>query len=47
MNAFLQQGPFTALFVWLLFSTKKEGRESEAQLVKQAQTRVPKMITFF
>ncbi|WP_241494883.1 hypothetical protein [Brevibacillus laterosporus] len=28
MNAFLQQGPFAALFVWLLFSTKKEGRES-------------------
>jgi len=27
MNALLQQGPFAALFVWLLFSTKKEGRD--------------------
>ncbi|WP_246329120.1 BhlA/UviB family holin-like peptide [Brevibacillus halotolerans] len=34
MNALLQQGPFAALFVCLLFSTKKEGREREAQLSK-------------
>ncbi|QOT00815.1 hypothetical protein JNUCC42_09160 [Brevibacterium sp. JNUCC-42] len=27
INIVLQQGPFAALFVWLLFSTKKEGRE--------------------
>ncbi|TPG73170.1 hypothetical protein EEL31_02000 [Brevibacillus laterosporus] len=33
INIVLQQGPFAALFVWLLFSTKKEGREREARLV--------------
>ncbi|AUM65637.1 bacteriocin uviB [Brevibacillus laterosporus] len=44
MNTLLQQGPFAALFVWLLFSTKKEGREPETQLVKQAQTREAKLM---
>lgn len=43
-NALLQQGPFAALFVWLLFSTKKEGRDREAQLVKQAQARETKLM---
>ncbi|WP_278430017.1 BhlA/UviB family holin-like peptide [Brevibacillus laterosporus] len=44
MNALLQQGPFAALFVWLLFSTKKEGRDRETRLVKQAQTREAKLM---
>ncbi|AGR47371.1 BhlA/UviB family holin-like peptide [Brevibacillus laterosporus] len=44
MNALLQQGPFAALFVWLLFSTKKEGRDREARLVKQAQEREAKLM---
>ncbi|MCR8979461.1 BhlA/UviB family holin-like peptide [Brevibacillus laterosporus] len=44
MNALLQQGPFAALFVWLLFSTKKEGRDRETRLVKQAQAREAKLM---
>ncbi|MDN9011214.1 BhlA/UviB family holin-like peptide [Brevibacillus laterosporus] len=28
MNALLQQGPFAALFVWLLFSIKKRGKRA-------------------
>ncbi|MGK5512068.1 BhlA/UviB family holin-like peptide [Brevibacillus formosus] len=28
----LTQGPFAALFVWLLFSTKKESKEREIRL---------------
>lgn len=28
----LTQGPFAALFVWLLFSTKKESKERELRL---------------
>ncbi|MFC8686301.1 BhlA/UviB family holin-like peptide [Brevibacillus porteri] len=28
----LTQGPFAALFVWLLFSTKKESKERETRL---------------
>ncbi|MBG9799617.1 BhlA/UviB family holin-like peptide [Brevibacillus laterosporus] len=43
-NALLSQGPFAGLFVWLLFSTKKEGRDRETQLVKQAQTRETKLM---
>ncbi|WP_094702668.1 BhlA/UviB family holin-like peptide [Brevibacillus laterosporus] len=43
-NAMLAQGPFAVLFVWLLFSTKKEGRDRETQLIKQAQTRETKLM---
>lgn len=42
-NAMLAQGPFAVLFVWLLFSTKKEGRERETRLVKQAEDREAKL----
>ncbi|MED0670657.1 BhlA/UviB family holin-like peptide [Aneurinibacillus aneurinilyticus] len=30
----LTQGPFAALFVWLLWSSKKESREREAKLME-------------
>jgi chromosome segregation ATPase len=30
----LTQGPFAALFVWLLWSTKKEAREREQKLME-------------
>ncbi|QDX94935.1 bacteriocin uviB [Brevibacillus laterosporus] len=43
-KAVVSQGPFVALFVWLLFSTKKEGRDRETRLVKQAQTREEKLM---
>ncbi|MCR8987952.1 BhlA/UviB family holin-like peptide [Brevibacillus laterosporus] len=43
-NAMLAQGPFAVLFVWLLFSTKKEGRERETRLVKQAEAREAKLM---
>ncbi|MED1790363.1 bacteriocin uviB [Brevibacillus laterosporus] len=43
-NAMLAQGPFAALFVWLLFSTKKEGKERETRLVKQAEVRETKLM---
>ncbi|MFS1513907.1 BhlA/UviB family holin-like peptide [Chengkuizengella sp. SCS-71B] len=29
---FMTQGPFAGLFVWLLYTTKKEGKERENQL---------------
>ncbi|GAB7389006.1 BhlA/UviB family holin-like peptide [Bacillaceae bacterium] len=32
MKYLLSQGPFAALFVWLLFSTRKEAREREQKL---------------
>jgi BhlA holin family len=31
-NTLIQQGPFAGLFVWLLFTTKKEAREREQRL---------------
>ncbi|TPG74305.1 bacteriocin uviB [Brevibacillus laterosporus] len=40
----LTQGPFASLFVWLLFSTKKEGKERETRLVKQAEVRETKLM---
>ncbi|ATO50158.1 BhlA/UviB family holin-like peptide [Brevibacillus laterosporus] len=43
-NSLLTQGPFALLFVWLLFSTKKEGRERETRLVKQAEERETKLM---
>ncbi|AYK05281.1 MULTISPECIES: BhlA/UviB family holin-like peptide [Brevibacillus] len=43
-NALLSQGPFAGLFVWLLFSTKKEGRDRETRLVEQAQQREAKLM---
>jgi hypothetical protein len=30
----LTQGPFAALFVWLLWSTKREARERETRLME-------------
>ncbi|MBM7106909.1 BhlA/UviB family holin-like peptide [Brevibacillus laterosporus] len=43
-NSLFTQGPFAALFVWLLFSTKKESRDRETRLVKQAQAREAKLM---
>ncbi|AYK08640.1 BhlA/UviB family holin-like peptide [Brevibacillus laterosporus] len=43
-NALLSQGLFAGLFVWLLFSTKKEGRDRETRLVEQAQKREAKLM---
>ncbi|MBG9788506.1 BhlA/UviB family holin-like peptide [Brevibacillus laterosporus] len=43
-NALLSQGSFAGLFVWLLFSTKKESRDRETRLVKQAQAREAKLM---
>ncbi|MDN9012895.1 BhlA/UviB family holin-like peptide [Brevibacillus laterosporus] len=39
-NALLSQGPFAGLFVWLLFSTKKEGRDREAKLMEHNERMV-------
>ncbi|MED0680618.1 BhlA/UviB family holin-like peptide [Aneurinibacillus thermoaerophilus] len=34
LKILFQQGPFAALFVWLLLSTKKEAREREQKLME-------------
>jgi len=36
---FLTQGPFAALFIWLLFTTRKENRERERQLLEESKDR--------
>ena len=39
-KAVMSQGPFTLLFVWLFFSTKKDGKEREAKLMKHNEKMV-------
>jgi hypothetical protein len=31
---FITQGPFAVLFIWLLYTTRKEGKEREDKLYK-------------
>ncbi|MFB0830733.1 BhlA/UviB family holin-like peptide [Brevibacillus laterosporus] len=39
-KAVMSQGPFALLFVWLFFSTKKDGKEREAKLMKHNEKMV-------
>ncbi|OME86937.1 hypothetical protein BK120_08415 [Paenibacillus sp. FSL A5-0031] len=40
---FLTQGPFAVLFVWLLFSSRKDSRDREQSLMNESRERESKL----